>query len=381
MKTIKIKVNIFTLLFMLVIFTTNISQLPIFFTFIIIKYLVYLLWILLFFFSLFNNKLYIPKNYKTLILFFVVIISSLIFEVLTNNKYIRSSMMVSLFISMFVFFIGKINSYSLSIRDFDKILNTYVISTLIVCLYIFIIFFADDLGLNSRIYAYDSKNSIGQIAYSALIILIFNNSKINYNRIFRKLSILFLFFFIIILRSRATILGLVISALIFLLSKSRSKKNKSKVIISIILLSVILIINQNARDIIIKNILLAGRNVNDLDDISSGRISIITTFPSLIKDNRITGIGDIYFECFPLSVILNLGIISGSFLLYISYAPFFYSLRNKDKSIYNEMFFYIAIGFVVNSIFEGLTPLGPGVKCYILWMLYGLLEEKCLNSK
>ena len=36
----------------------------------------------------------------------------------------------------------------------------------------------------------------------------------------------------------------------------------------------------------------------------------------------------------------------------------------------------IALGYSVNGLFEGLTPFGPGVKCYYMWLLFGILVGK-----
>ena len=47
------------------------------------------------------------------------------------------------------------------------------------------------------------------------------------------------------------------------------------------------------------------------------------------------------------------------------------SLSRTSENWYILM--VIAIGYLVDGIFEGLTPFGAGIKCYFMWFLFGLL--------
>lgn len=151
-----------------------------------------------------------------------------------------------------------------------------------------------------------------------------------------------------------------------------NKKKKIIVIIGVILLLILLFISDNFNDIVLNNIIFAGRDINDLDNLSSGRISIIREFPILIKNNWLTGIGPFYFECFPLSAILQFGLFAGGILIYISLLPLITSIKRKSNDLW-EILYFLSIGYFINSLFEGLAPFGPGIKCYFLWLLFGIL--------
>ena len=103
---------------------------------------------------------------------------------------------------------------------------------------------------------------------------------------------------------------------------------------------------------------------------------MINSFPEMISGNWFTGIGPTYFECFPLSAILQFGLPGGILIILISLQPLLVSFSRRNRSLNWNLLFLISLGYVVNGLFEGLTPLGPGVKCYYMWLLYGMLINR-----
>ena len=93
---------------------------------------------------------------------------------------------------------------------------------------------------------------------------------------------------------------------------------------------------------------------------------LVSEFPALIEGHWLTGIGSLYFECFPLSCILQFGIITGSIIIGIAYLPIIKSLKFDRTNVYSSILVIVCIGYGINSIFEGLAPIGPGVKCYYI---------------
>ena len=126
-------------------------------------------------------------------------------------------------------------------------------------------------------------------------------------------------------------------------------------------------------NMVVNNIMFAGRDASSLDSLTSGRVSILSEFPMLIDGHWLTGVGALYFECFPVSCILQFGVITGSIIIGISYIPIIKGIRFDRSDIYTSIFVIVCIGYGINSIFEGLAPIGPGVKCYFMWLLYGIL--------
>ena len=139
-------------------------------------------------------------------------------------------------------------------------------------------------------------------------------------------------------------------------------------------------LNENLFDMFVGNILFAGRNASSLDSLTSGRVSIVSEFPTLIEGHWLTGIGSLYFECFPLSCILQFGIITGSIIIGIAYLPVIKSLKLDRTNVYSSILVIVCIGYGINSIFEGLAPIGPGVKCYYMWLMYGILFARGIEK-
>ena len=138
--------------------------------------------------------------------------------------------------------------------------------------------------------------------------------------------------------------------------------------------------NENLFDMFVGNIMFAGRNASSLDSLTSGRVSIVSEFPTLIEGHWLTGIGSLYFECFPLSCILQFGIITGSIIIGIAYLPIIKSLKFDRTNVYSSILVIVCIGYGINSIFEGLAPIGPGVKCYYMWLMYGILFARGIEK-
>ncbi|BFL72945.1 O-antigen ligase family protein [Anaerococcus nagyae] len=362
------------ILIVLACILSNLSQLPYFVNNDKTQIISIPIWFLLFIILLSINRFKISRQlFKLLLLTIIFIILILTFSIIYNKNYFSSSMIYSLAISLFIIIIGSLISPFFNRDTFQEIVISYVLSSLIVSIVVFIKYFGFGFSLNTRIYAYSSKNSLSQILFTSVIIFYcYFKPKNNFQNIIKILIIIFQIFMLVILRSRATILGLVIVSFFIIFSKSMNKKKKIIVIIGGILLLILLFISDNFNDIVLNNIIFAGRDINDLDNLSSGRISIIREFPILIKNNWLTGIGPFYFECFPLSAILQFGLFAGGILIYISLLPLITSIKRKSNDLW-EILYFLSIGYFINSLFEGLAPFGPGIKCYFLWLLFGIL--------
>lgn len=357
---------------------SNLSQLPFLVKLGVTQFLNIPIWIILFIFLLFFNKIYINKKIYMLFLGITFVIScSFIFSLFNGKEYLNSSILRSLLISIYIYIIGIFCSDFLDKKNLEKLLLFYVISALIVSFIIYIEYFFGKSTLSTTVYAYSSKNSISQIIFTTIIVLIFLEHRTS--NIKSLLSIVGIFFqsiLLFLLRSRATIIGYFLCLIYIIFGKKSPKKIKKIIFFALAISLIVVLLNQKMFDIFIYKILFAGRNFNDIDGLTSGRISILSTFPKLIEENWFTGIGSIYFECFPISVILNFGIFIGGVILLISYSPFFYSIKNNKKTKYHTLFFLICIGYFFNSLFEGLAPIGPGVKCYFMWLMYGILQGR-----
>lgn len=208
------------ILIVLACILSNLSQLPYFVNNGKTQIISIPIWFLSFIILLSINRFKISRHlFKLLLLTIIFIILILTFSIIYNKNYFSSSMIYSLAISLFIIIIGSLISPFFNRDTFQKILISYVLSSLIVSIVVFIKYFGFGFSLNTRIYAYSSKNSLSQILFTSVIIFYcYFKPKNNFQNIIKILIIIFQIFMLVILRSRATILGLVIvSFLLFFL--------------------------------------------------------------------------------------------------------------------------------------------------------------------
>jgi len=168
-------------------------------------------------------------------------------------------------------------------------------------------------------------------------------------------------------------LGAII-AFIFYIFKIKKDKRIKKIIILIAVIAIVLILtNEYIYDIVINNILLNNKNTEDLNDISSGRMEHLTYFLTHFKDSLLIGRGNDWVESFPLNTLLNYGILGAIPLFILWLFPLkLLKKQNNDNIKLRNSLILIYVVYMTNSIFEALAPFGPGVKCYMLWLICGL---------
>ena len=332
-------------------------------------------WIILLIALVLSGKIHIEKRIiRILLLAGIYILWCCILTVFTRNSYFSSSLMYSFFISLVILILGNAASRTLNELSIYKFSIYYVLTTLLVAGVVFFEYFGIGYRFTSRLYAYSSKNSLSQIIFSAVIFMIlYIKPQKNVYKGLKVLGLVFSFYILLLLRSRATILSLFICIIIIAFSSTTNKRLKFAILIIGALIAIGLLVSDSFSNLVFNNILFAGRDSSSINALSSGRIEILKSFPLRIKGHWIEGIGSLYYESFPLSAILQFGLFGGLLLIYISLKPLVSSILNRKVSREWNLLLILSIGFVVDGAFEGLTPFGPGMKCYCLWLLYGIL--------
>ena len=57
--------------------------------------------------------------------------------------------------------------------------------------------------------------------------------------------------------------------------------------------------------------------------------------------------------------------------------------RENDSpfiNMVNGVLIVLSISDLINGLFEALTPLGPGAKCYSLWLIFGIATRLIAND-
>lgn len=235
------------------------------------------------------------------------------------------------------------------------------------------IFFNFDLLSNvmQKSYAFGEKNSMGQILLcSGFLPIVFYTptNKVLYWSA-RGASI-FMFIVMLLLRSRATYVSAVVIVIYYAL-KAKNKKIKYAIITFSILLGAFFVLQGDIGDVVLKGLIMGGRDSGNINDLSSGRFILILIGISKIPEHIWIGSGHYYLDCFPIAILLQYGIcgilIFFSFLFYI----YQYIKKHVQRHVIISTTFILYLSFLANGLFEAYPPFGPGVKCFTLWMMFG----------
>lgn len=361
---------------------TNISQMPVIVNTGYTRYFSIPPWVGLAIICLFALKRIPYYHIKNL--FFLVVAFAVYYFIarLFNNSYSNSQLPYPIFLAFFVLFVGYLASQFLIIDDIDTLLTVYVISSTLVCIDVFQTY-VQGVDMGALTYAYASKNSVSQILLSSWIIILLR--KFGKTRGFIKNTYYILFFALLTitllgLKSRATIIGMPVTIIWVLMHGKMDRKVKHIIILIVIATITFLIIKPQYYDILVNNIILGNRSVSSLDELSSGRYSQWGNFGEEFKNNWLFGQGSAARESLVLTALLEFGVVGGSLIFAMALSPLCWCLRKFNR--YNPLYLFfssLAIVYITNGVFEQLAPFGPGVKCYLLWFLFGIFLNNRMN--
>lgn len=359
------------ILMAITIFYTNITYLPSLTGNKFIDILNYLFWIVIFF-AVTQLKFKINKE----VLIFIVLLYLfnmfiLIMDLFTSNPYINSRFIYPVNMSIFILYIGFRLGELIKVDSYYLYAKSYIISALILGTVLYLDYFRGVDWINSMSYIFVQKNGIAQIFLIAIAFLLLTQN------LFRKnIIVIFTVFFcmiLLMLKSRATLLGLFLLIAYIFLNFSLKKK---LIFISIVsTLIVIIALNSNIFNVLIYNVLLNNRADTGINAISSGRISHFTEFMNNFGASPLIGQGRYYLESFPLASLMSYGIFGSIILFTLSILPIAIVMKKYkrfDSLKLYKMVTVLWVIMIVNSLFEELAPFGPGVKCYMLWLLCGI---------
>lgn len=328
-----------------------------------------------------NHKAFFSKKIINIIVFVVIFsIYCFVLDSFTSNSYVGADL-YNIAVSSMV----AIVSYAYWNKHGDvSNLNLLAIILLITSIYLSITIYTQFLSLVSiseRIYAFQAKNSMGQILLNAMIIIITCfNTKNNSVRSLIYLPMILIVIILFMLKSRATLLGL-----FFVIAYYIFKYNNSKIRIAAFIITLCIIVyvftNQRAYEIIVENILFASRDASNINDLSSGRLGLFLIELKKISVSPILGSGNFYMDCFPLMMIVQYGFVGAtiifSFLFKISkiVTSDFKPRINLNLAIY--LLFWTSM---INSMFEAQAPFGPGIKCFLVWLIFGFALAQNLKK-
>lgn len=173
----------------------------------------------------------------------------------------------------------------------------------------------------------------------------------------------------ILMRSRATLVAAVFMLAYVLLMKSNFKQ---KIACMAIAMGAVLFLyfSTDFTEILYKGIILGGRDASDLDSLSSGRFTLVSICLTMIPDHPWIGNGNIYLDCMPIAMVLQYGAL-GAAIVFIFLIVIYSQLKKISKTTMGFTAYILFLSFIINSLFEAQPPFGSGMRCFLLWVMYG----------
>ncbi len=381
----KSRKNYYLYLVCLVIICTNLSQLPMFVEIGETQFLSYLAWVFLAVCVAIRG---IKLNLKVFTIGVLVLLFGIALGLLTlftDADYFNTRIFNSVFISFGVLIISHLipkNVMQTDSSDFRTIYYVYMFSATVLAIVIYIMYFGSGFSLEKAIYAYSSKNSTSQIIITAIVLALFNiRRKKSMLNVVIISSIVVNMVTLFLMRSRASLIGLAVIAFMILVNRNINKWVRIATVVIIAIFLIVLFVNDEFYKLIIDDILFASRDAEDLDSLSSGRFSEWQKFPTIFAEHPFIGRGKYKFESFPLSVLAQYGIFLGGALILFALYPAVFAFRRRKVSMHYYILLTLTLVYLLNGIFEELSPFGPGVKCYFIWFMLGILLRSRENGE
>lgn len=291
-------------------------------------------------------------------------------ESFTDGKYLNVdiyNMAISMVIAIISY--STLRNYS-SDSFFKHIAFVSIISSLILCTMLYQQYFTD-YDISSTIYAYNNKNSIGQILLNAsVIITLFVTDKNLISKILVYITIASIVIILFMLKSRATLICFFF-LIFYIIIQSQNMKAKWGTLVLLTAALIYIYTNSQAYDLIVNSIFLAGRDLSDMNELSSERIYTLSEALEIIPQNLLFGIGNKYVDCMPISMTLQFGVF-GALIVFVFLIALFVKINRLDRNSNLHLATYLLfITMLINSLFEAQPPFGPGVKCFMMWMSIG----------
>ncbi|WP_147382444.1 hypothetical protein [Parabacteroides sp. AF17-28] len=237
------------------------------------------------------------------------------------------------------------------------------------------------VDLDSISYLYQAKNSASKIIFTCFILVLFLYiPKLKITIFLKYITLSFFIYMILIMKSRSTILALVVPAFA-VLYYSKNKYMKKYVCIFLSVVVLLSVCFPYYPELVFNKIFLNNQIDADLNTISTGRLWMIENFFMIFNDYALIGGSSTFVENFYLITLLQVGIIGATpvflFLLW------FYFVLRKYFDFANPIdisCLILLLVYYMDGLFEAMAPFGPGAKCFFLWLIIGFFINKRIEA-
>lgn len=322
----------------------------------------------------------IQKIMFSIAMMFSYMLFTIIASIITNKQYYATSLFNSVFLSIFIFFIGAYIGKQITKYDCQMCAIAYLIASTILALDLYFTIYRG-ADISNVVYLYASKNSAGVIVFTAALIAFVYSWKIRST--FLKISniaiMAFLIYLVFVMKTRAMIVCIPVVIAIAVIRAPFKKRIKVPIVILCIGL-IVLLQNETMYDMLINDIVLGGRT-GDLNSVSSGRFEQWLELADNMSGNLLIGDGTTEQESLILTALIQCGLIMGGLIIAYAMWPLIYSIYKVRNNKSYEMFLLllVSVTYFIDAIFEQLAPFGPGARCFYLWLMFGILLVK--NNK
>ena len=365
------------IMLVIAIVLSNLSQIPALFGNSIIKLGYTVSWLFALVILLIANRFTLHIRY---LLFPIIFDIFCLLGSVFGKTYLSSILFIPINMSAFILIIGILLGSCGDENTIRKIAICYIMTSVIVGIVLYLTVFRGVDWSGSSVYLYKSKNSAGQFLLVGLILLV--NMFYKENKLLSIPIIGFYTLLILMMKSRTTIVALAVYLVYFVFGVVESKRERNFYLIVLIVFVFLVIFQPDLNNFIINKIIFNNRSTS-INSLSSGRDVHWKRFAQEFGDYIFWGTGGTYLESMPLAVLFSYGIIGGIPVLLFAIEPFYYAvncLRKKSRNVYVILVFSISLVMLINSIFEEQAPFGPGVKCYLTWLLFGMLIGRNSNK-
>ena len=285
----------------------------------------------------------------------------------------------NLFISALCFAFGFC-TYNKQKNTFYQLSVTYILSAIFLGIYSTIM----NLGAFqvTDIYAFSVKNSSSVLLATAMLLCLFliNNSTNVYSRMLWVIASILLFVCIMTFRSRTCMIGITLIYLTFIIRNKTSLTqlvlNKNFLIITCCLVTAITLFDFDFSSYAYEA-LFAGKDTDDYNSVTSGRIGLFQLGWETFKENQMFGNMQLEkrlppIDNFVLYQLASYGLV-GAFWNIVAYLLVWtISIKGIICSPVKKSYpFYALFLLCLVSITEGPFPFGPGTPVICSWFLLG----------
>ena len=264
-------------------------------------------------------------------------------------------------------------------KDLKRICIWYYVTTSIMSLPLFV-FYLRYSDLSTSVYDYDyGKNEIAVLLLISLVIgcILYEPDNV-LKKCFKYVSLLFIIVDMLYLRCRSSFLGVAfLFGTLSVYSNRMTQKIRIAVILGLLTVTVYFLANPDSFDTFLNQIVYAGRDGSDFSEVSSGRDKEIKLGFELFSKAPFCGLGHAgtTIDCFYASALANYGLLAWP-LIVMALLPVIWSCINLKNGKKEDLcFFIIAFSMFFVSLCEEQAPFGPGVRCYFLWLMWGILLQ------